>query len=227
MEILDDEWVKKLLKEEEGVEEPSSESSFNLVMKKDETDGLIIDENVKEESEDSDDETDDDIEKWIEKSYPEYVNITFVYISVDEGVMGIKKIVTEKIELLDGGLLKKELLLYLIQKKKKRNYKLNEILLYQNLIDEIDGNFENKLKRSDFLKIMPFIDNVNFEEQIYLFQSLNTIYVLLNEIDVEESEIVNGRKTFKRVPYKKYTRKVRYFNQLDSKKTRKRVSFDI
>ena len=66
-----------------------------------------------------------------------------------------------------------------------------------------------------------------------LFQSLNSVYILLNEIDDAEIEIINGKKTFKRVPYKKYTRKVRCFNgdnntlKDNNKKTRKRVSFDV
>ena len=251
MEVLDDEWIQKLLNDDVGVSDSivSNESLVNIVndansFSQDETTvkggvvdsggavvdsgGAVVDSGGPE---DDDEETTDDIDKWIERNHPEYVNLYFVYISTD---FIIKKIITEKIELEDGGLLKKELLFYMIQNKKRNNFKLGDILLYQNDISDIGLTFDSKLESGEFLKILPIIDNINFNEQMRLFQSFNSVYIFLNEIDKSEVEIVNGRKTFKRVPYKKYTRKVRCFTgdeqpQLKNnmKKTRKRVSFDV
>jgi hypothetical protein len=116
--------------------------------------------------------------------------------------------------------------------KKKKKYKLQDILLYQNNIEEINNNYEDKLNNNNFLKILPIINNINFNEQILLFHSLNSIYILLIE-----TEIINGVKTIKRLPYKKYTRKIKYFNDFDNNivdkstikenKTRKKVSFSL
>ena len=249
MENLDDEWVKNILNADDISNEILDENTvvndavFNndVVVVNDavfNNDVVVNDnDNDKEEDEEEDDddddeededeEDDDENEKWIEKYYPASINIFFIYISKEHL---IKKIISEKIDLNENGLLKKELLLYLIQNKKKKNYKLNEILLYQNNIENIDNNFDNKLNDGNFLKILPIIDNINFNEQILLFHSLNSIYILLNETD--EVEIVNGRKTFKRIPYKKYTRKIKYINDLNvsnysDKKTRKKVSFAV
>jgi hypothetical protein len=185
---------------------------------------------------------DEFIGRMVEKKYPETVNVVFIFISKE---LSVSKTITEKIDLQENGLLNKELLLYLIQNKRRKKYKLMNILLYQNDIDNIDCNFETKLNGGSFLKIVPVIDNIVFDEQIPLFHSLNCVYVLLNETN---TEIVNGRKTFKRVPYKKYTRKIKYSNgggvggdggvgggsggdggvtvlKDNSKKTRKNVSF--
>jgi len=189
------------------------------------------------EEEEEEEEEEEDYDRLVKMDYPVNINIFFIYISKD---FLIQKIITEKVDLYDNALLKKELLMYLIQNKKKNKYKLSEILLYQNNIDQIDNNFDDKLSDGNFLKILPIIDNISFSEQILLFHSLNSVYVLLNE-NIVDTEIVNGRKTFKRVPYKKYTRKIKYFNgsgsgsvgvgsgdtvlKDNSKKTRKKVSF--
>jgi hypothetical protein len=253
MEILDDDWVKNILdsngnmpelelnnlvcKSVDNVDEYKTEDKCKDV---DENMNVNVDVDVnvnedEDEDEDEDDEEDDDDDeededtKWVQLKYPVNINIYFIYISGDSL---IKKIITEKVDLYENGLLKKDLLLYLIQNKTKKKYKLADILLYQNNIELIDNNFENKLNNGNFLKILPIIDNINFNEQILLFHSLNSIYILLNENN--ETEIVNGKKTFKRVPYKKYTRKIKYFNDNpdkptiikdNSKKTRKKVSF--
>ena len=191
-------------------------------------DTIENDNDTNENYEDINKNNEENINKWIKKSFPKNINIYFIYISKN---LLINKIINEKVDLYENGLLKKELLLYLIQNNKKK-YKLKDILLYRNNIDTIDHNFNNKLNNSNFLKLLPNINNINFDEQILLFHSLNSIYIILNEND-EQVEIINGVKIIKRIPHKKYTRKIKYFNDISNKdilpikdnKTRKKVSF--
>jgi len=237
-ELLEESWVKNIL---------------NDVSVGDELAGNIVDVWEPEPEPEREPEPEPDLEPDLEpepepdkegdiliKSYPKSVHLFFIYIS-NESI--IEKVASEKIDLEADGILKKELLLYLIQCKKKSKYKLFEVLLFQLLLDDIE-KIDTKLKNVGdglgvgSLRVVPTVKPVIMAEQITLLHSSNAIYILLKEIDKLESEVVNGRKIFKKVPYKKYTRKIKYLgtgvpsnvaivSNNTQNKTRKNVSFDV
>jgi len=131
------------------------------------------------------------------------VPITCIYINRN---MYIDKIIHKKQNLIKndrGAVLTKEALLQIIQENKLKTpfskYKLEDILLYLvNLEPEniqsysknenVDGGSKN------FLSVLSIMNDVEFEDSIFIFHNINTIYFIFQEI-----ESINHRHTLKSI----------------------------
>jgi hypothetical protein len=160
----------------------------------------------------------------ITQNYPrenmDTMNIYFLYINDD---LYIEKIIYEKLplEILPENdnkpLIKKEVLLQMIQNKKTTSttkYSLMDILVYN--VDLEPQHIQSYCKNENidessksFFKVLPILDDIPISPSIFIFHSINSIYVLFKfkEHIVQTHKSIlkksllsdNGRKTTKKV----------------------------
>ena len=165
----------------------------------------------------------------ITQNYPkenmENINIYFLYINDD---LYIEKIIYEKLPLdispenTDKTMIKKEVLLQMIQHKKitsTAKYSLMDILVYNvdlepQHIQSYSKNANIDESSASFFKVLPIIDDIPISPSVFIFHSINSIYVLfkfkenIHQIPksiLKKSELQNGhshstgRKSTKKV----------------------------
>jgi len=134
----------------------------------------------------------------------EEVNIFFIYINRNQY---IEKIINDKINLVlsedkKHSYLPKESLLQIIQSRKLKTsfskYKLLDVLTY--LVDLEPENIqsysknENNESSSKFLNTVSIMNDIKFNESIFIFHGINSIYFIFEEI-----ELINHRHTIKSI----------------------------
>jgi hypothetical protein len=153
------------------------------------------------------------------------VNVYYVYINRNQY---IEKIINDKLPLFlskdkTHSYLSKENLLQIIQSRKIKTplskYKLTDILSYLvDLEPENIQSFSNneilEQSTSSFLKVCSFIDDIQFNNSIFIFHGVNSIYFLFEEV-----EIVNHRHTLKSI-LKTSTQESSISNKTTTKKVR-------
>ena len=119
----------------------------------------------------------------------EFVNIYFIYINVNSY---IEKITNEKQALeidseKNSSVLRKEILLQWIQDKKTERYKLQDTYIYNVDLDPENiqdySNNENLMESSQgFYKHLSLIDDITFKPSIFIFHSINAVFMIFQEI---------------------------------------------
>ena len=135
----------------------------------------------------------------------EEVNIFFIYINRNQY---IEKIINDKINLVlsedkKHSFLPKESLLQIIQSRKLKTsfskYKLLDVLTYlvdlePEHIQAYSKNENIESSSSEFLKPVSIMNDVKFNESIFIFHGINSIYFIFEEI-----ELINHRHTIKSI----------------------------
>ena len=125
------------------------------------------------------------------------IDLYFIYINCN---LYIDKIICEKqvLEIHNNNIdsiLKKEVLLKLIQSKKKTTpcskYKIIDVLTYNVILEpehiQSYAKTENLVEKSaGFFKVLPIIDDIVISPSIFLFHSINAIYFIFQEIETEK-----------------------------------------
>ena len=129
----------------------------------------------------------------------------------------ICKLEIENENALEPSVFPRDKLLLLIQSKKKRDqkkYRISELLLYNiNLEPENLQNYsktnENGLESSveNYLKRLSTIDDIRIPPSILIFHTINTLYLIFQEIDIQVSKKTK-KVELKGIGY--FTKKKRY-----------------
>ena len=164
----------------------------------------------------------------------ETIDIFFMYINIHSY---IEKIVCEKHSLDSLSdktcVLKKENMIRLIQSKKistiHSKYKLMDILVYN--IDLEPHHIQNYSKSENildnsrgFFKVLPIIDDIKISPSIFIFHSINSIFVLFKEHEKYGVDGLNPKSILKSNENNnhKVTKKVRLcLNKTKSKRFRR------
>jgi hypothetical protein len=133
------------------------------------------------------------------------INVYFVYINRNQY---IEKIISDKLPLLlssdkTHSYLSKESLLQIIQSRKVKTsfskYKLTDVVSY--LVDLEPENIQSysnneNLEQSNpsFFKVRSFMDDIQFNNSIFIFHGINSIYFLFEEV-----ELLNHRHTLRSI----------------------------
>lgn len=160
----------------------------------------------------------------IDKNYcrepMENINMHSIFINTQNT---IEKISSDKIDIYDNTI-PKEKILKIIQDNKSiynggrvgsasTKYKLLDIMVYN--IDLEPQHIQDFVQNDDidtgrFLKIVPIVDDIRIAPSIFIFHSLNAIYIVFQEIEVVFNPITKPiLKIGGREEVKKHTKKVR------------------
>lgn len=136
------------------------------------------------------------------------INCYFVYINRNQY---IEKIITDKLPLLLSedktfSYLSKESLLQIIQSRKIKTpfskYKLTDVVSYlvdlepENIQSYSNSESQTNLDQqpNPFFNIRSFMDDIKFNNSIFIFHGINSIYFLFEEV-----ELLNHRHTLKSI----------------------------
>jgi hypothetical protein len=133
------------------------------------------------------------------------INVYYVYINRNQY---IEKIVSDKLPLLlsedkTHSYLSKETLLQIIQSRKLKTsfskYKLTDVVSYlvdlePENIQSFSNNDNVEQSTPSFFKIRSFMDDIQFNNSIFIFHGVNSIYFLFEEV-----ELLNHRHTLKSI----------------------------
>lgn len=134
------------------------------------------------------------------------IRLNTIFIHEEPNDLTIEKVTTEIITLeLDPSkkgktTLPKEQLLKMIQTKRTDQYKLMDILVYHIAMDHdnihtvANLNLENP-QNSTFMKTLPIIDDIIFDDTLFIFHKLTTIYLFLRRHPDEERPLKSILKT--------------------------------
>jgi len=169
----------------------------------------------------------------IDKNYcrepMENINIHSIFINTQNT---IEKISSDKIDIYDNTI-PKEKILKIIQDNKSMpggvgsiKYKLLDIIVYN--IDLEPQHIQDFVQNDDidtdrFLKKVPIVDDIRIAPSIFIFHSLNAIYIMFQEIEVVLNPIIKPiLKISGGDEGKKHTKKVRIFepNHMAKNKTK-------
>jgi len=169
----------------------------------------------------------------IDKNYcrepMENIDIHSIFINAQNT---IEKISSDKIDIYDNTI-PKEKILKIIQDNKSMpggvgsiKYKLLDIIVYN--IDLEPQHIQDFVQNDDidtgrFLKIVPIVDDIRIAPSIFIFHSLNAIYIMFQEIEVVLNPIIKPiLKIGGGDEGKKHTKKVRIFepNHIAKNKTK-------
>jgi hypothetical protein len=168
----------------------------------------------------------------IDKNYcrepMESINMHSIFINTQNT---IEKISSDKIDIYDN-IIPKEKILKIIQNNKSMpggsggstKYKLLDIMVYN--IDLESQHIQDFVQNDDidtgrFLKIVPIIDDIRITPSIFIFHSLNAIYIVFQEIEVVLNPIVKPiLKIGGGDEVKKHTKKVRICEPADRAKNK-------
>jgi len=132
------------------------------------------------------------------------IRVYYVYINRNQY---IEKIISDKLPLLvsenkQNSYLSKETLLQIIQSRKIKTpfskYKLTDVVSY--LVDlepenvQSFSNHEIAGQSIPFFKVRSFMDDIQFNNSIFIFHGINSIYFLFEEV-----ELLNHRHTLKSI----------------------------
>ena len=126
-----------------------------------------------------------------------------IFIREEPNDLTIEKVTTEIITLEQSNkkgqtILPKEQLLKIIQTKRTDQYKLMDILVYHVAMDHDNihtvANLENP-QNNTFMKTLPIIDDIIFDDTLFIFHKLTTIYLFLRSYPDEEKPLKSILKT--------------------------------
>jgi len=129
-----------------------------------------------------------------------------IFIREEQNDVTIEKVTTEIITLESSNkkgqtILPKEQLLKIIQTKRTDQYKLMDILVYHVVMDHDNihtvANLENleKSESKPFMKTLPIIDDIIFDDTLFIFHKLTAIYLFLRSHPDEEKPLKSILKT--------------------------------
>jgi hypothetical protein len=147
----------------------------------------------------------------------ENINIHSIFINTQNT---IEKISSDKIDIYDNTI-PKEKILKIIQDNKSMpggvgggstKYKLLDIIVYNidlepQHIQDFVQNYDIDTER--FLKIVPIVDDIRIAPSIFIFHSLNAIYIMFQEIEVVLNPVIKPILKIGGEAMKKHTKKVR------------------
>lgn len=133
------------------------------------------------------------------------INVYYVYINRNQY---IEKIISDKLPLSlsedkTHSYLSKETLLQIIQSRKIRTsfskYRLTDVVSYlvdlePENIQSFSNNENVEQYTPSFFKIRSFMDDIQFNNSIFIFHGINSIYFLFEEV-----ELLNHRHTLKSI----------------------------
>jgi hypothetical protein len=156
------------------------------------------------------------------------INVYFIYINVNSY---IEKITNEKQNVewdaeRNSSILRKEILLQWVQDKKAERYKLSDTYIYNVDLEPENiqnySNNENLIESSHgFYKHLPLIDDILFKPSIFIFHSINAVFMIFQEIPVEKFQPKSILKNSSGERHK-ITKKVR-IDEEKRRTTKKRV----
>jgi hypothetical protein len=131
------------------------------------------------------------------------IRLHTIFIRETSNVPTIENVTTEIITLEPSHkkgqtILPKEQLLKMIQTKRTDQYKLMDILVYHVAMDHDNihtiANLETP-QNNTFLKTLPIIDDIIFDDTLFIFHKLTTIYLFLRSNPDEERPLKSILKT--------------------------------
>lgn len=146
-------------------------------------------------------EKENNIDKNILREPQETIPLYFIYLNKNDY---IEHIFTEKQSLLsidEKRVISKERVLHIIQTKRHFNnkkYKFIDLFSY-NIVLEPENiqpfikNDNSKQISKEFLKVLPFFNEIIISDSIFIFHSINSVYFLFKENNK------NNKKEFKRL----------------------------
>ena len=145
------------------------------------------------------------------------VEIFFVYINQNKY---IQDIVSEKHNLSkkmnNTSFLPKEYVLQLIQSNKRKTmfskYKLQDILFFNLDIEpehiQTYSKIDNTNKKglySNYFKTLPIIDDINFNDSIFIFHNINSVFIVFQECVIASNKQHTIKSILKDANYKSST----------------------
>jgi len=131
------------------------------------------------------------------------IRLHTIFIRETSNVPTIENVTTEIITLEPSHkkgqtILPKEQLLKIIQTKRTDQYKLMDILVYHIAMDHDNihtvANLENP-QNNTFMKTLPIIDDIIFDDTLFIFHKLTAIYLFLRSHPDEEKPLKSILKT--------------------------------
>jgi hypothetical protein len=164
------------------------------------------------------------------------IEIKTIYINQNQY---IEKIMCEKLSLIptksgSGAMISEEMMLKLVQKRKRTTptskYKLEEVITYVVDLEPEEINAyaaTSDATSSEFYKPMRMVGEVILPNSIFIFHSINTLYFIFREVEIEKHrhtvkpilKKISEEKS--REPVKNTTKKVRINEQPTRQEPRK------
>lgn len=146
------------------------------------------------------------------REHMKHINTFFIYINRDKSV---EKIIREKLPLVHHGnrncsLLSKENVLGIIQTKKiytpVSKYKFEDIMLYHIDIEpeniQCFTNSEKTVVNSvQYLKVLPFIGDVEIPASIFIFHEINALFFMFKEYELHKPNHTTTLKSILKQSY--------------------------
>jgi hypothetical protein len=137
------------------------------------------------------------------------IRLNTVYIKeTPDDYRTIDHVTTEKIKLEttpnQKSILTKERLLKIIQTKRGDDHKFMDILIFHAVVEHENihtiANLENqKDQKQPFFTTPPIVDDIFFDDTLFIFHNTSTIYLLLQEYLPEEASKPNHKPPIKSI----------------------------